>query len=63
MNRADALATTALGFLNANRPWRFAFPRDHAAHDGIPIEDIHRMLDVARRHGVSAHRPTLSASR
>ncbi len=31
-------ATTPLGFTNANLPWRFAFPRDHAAHDGFASE-------------------------
>jgi predicted secreted hydrolase len=29
---------TAHGFLNANVPWHFAFPRDHAAHDGFASE-------------------------
>ncbi len=29
---------TALGFANANVPWRFAFPRDHAAHDAFASE-------------------------
>jgi predicted secreted hydrolase len=31
-------ATTPLGFANANVPWRFAFPRDHAAHDRFASE-------------------------
>jgi len=38
MNRAHALATTALGFANANLPWRFTFPGDHAAHDAFASE-------------------------
>lgn len=38
MNRAHVLATTALGFANANLPWRFAFPRDHAAHEAFASE-------------------------
>ncbi|MBV8367379.1 MAG: carotenoid 1,2-hydratase [Candidatus Eremiobacteraeota bacterium] len=29
---------TPLGFLNARTPWRFAFPRDHAAHFGFQSE-------------------------
>jgi predicted secreted hydrolase len=29
---------TAAGFLNANVPWTFVFPRDHAAHDGFASE-------------------------
>jgi predicted secreted hydrolase len=29
---------TVHGFLNANRPWHFVFPRDHAAHDGFASE-------------------------
>jgi predicted secreted hydrolase len=29
---------TAQGFLNANVPWHFVFPRDHAAHDGFASE-------------------------
>ncbi|HEX3551157.1 MAG TPA: lipocalin-like domain-containing protein [Candidatus Elarobacter sp.] len=29
---------TALGFENARVPWRFAFPRDHAAHFGFASE-------------------------
>jgi predicted secreted hydrolase len=40
-----ALATLAAaplrthdGFLNANVPWHFVFPRDHAAHDGFASE-------------------------
>lgn len=28
----------ASGFLNANVPWTFRFPRDHAAHDGFASE-------------------------
>jgi predicted secreted hydrolase len=31
-------ARTALGFENARRPWRFAFPRDHAAHPRFASE-------------------------
>ena len=31
-------ATTAAGFTNARLPWRFAFPRDHAAHFGFESE-------------------------
>lgn len=45
LRRALALAVIAglagagpPGFLNANVPWRFAFPRDHAAHDGFASE-------------------------
>jgi predicted secreted hydrolase len=30
--------TTAGGFLNARMPWRFAFPRDHAAHVAFASE-------------------------
>lgn len=30
--------TTSHGFLNARLPWRFAFPRDHAAHVGFASE-------------------------
>jgi predicted secreted hydrolase len=29
---------TTHGFLNANVPWHFVFPRDHAAHDGFASE-------------------------
>ena len=29
---------TASGFWNANSPWRFQFPRDHAAHDQFASE-------------------------
>ena len=29
---------TSQGFLNANVPWTFVFPRDHAAHDGFATE-------------------------
>ena len=29
---------TSLGFLNARVPWRFEFPRDHAAHFGFQSE-------------------------
>lgn len=31
-------ARTAQGFRNANQPWRFVFPRDHAAHDDFQSE-------------------------
>jgi predicted secreted hydrolase len=31
-------ARTASGFLNARVPWRFSFPRDHAAHFGFASE-------------------------
>ncbi|MBV9439141.1 MAG: carotenoid 1,2-hydratase, partial [Candidatus Eremiobacteraeota bacterium] len=31
-------AHTALGFANARLPWRFAFPRDHAAHFAFQTE-------------------------
>ncbi len=31
-------ARTALGFANARVPWRFAFPRDHAAHFAFASE-------------------------
>jgi predicted secreted hydrolase len=31
-------AVTPLGFANANLPWDFAFPRDHAAHDAFASE-------------------------
>jgi predicted secreted hydrolase len=36
--RHDVPPRTALGFLNANRPWHFRFPRDHAAHDRFASE-------------------------
>lgn len=31
-------AATPLGFANANLPWHFAFPRDHAAHPAFASE-------------------------
>ena len=31
-------AVTPLGFANANVPWHFTFPRDHAAHDAFASE-------------------------
>ncbi|GAC1579698.1 MAG: lipocalin-like domain-containing protein [Candidatus Elarobacter sp.] len=32
------IARTGRGFLNARVPWRFSFPRDHAAHFGFQSE-------------------------
>ena len=34
---------------------------DHSLHDGIPVKNIRRMFDVARRYGVYADRLTLCA--
>jgi predicted secreted hydrolase len=46
---------TSLGFLNARVPWRFAFPRDHAAHFGFQSEwwyfTGHLVGDDGRRFG------------
>ena len=46
---------TSLGFLNARVPWRFAFPRDHAAHFGFQSEwwyfTGHVVADDGRRFG------------
>ena len=47
--------TTAGGFLNARIPWRFAFPRDHAAHVAFASEwwyyTGHLRTDDGRRYG------------
>jgi predicted secreted hydrolase len=42
---------TADGFLNANQPWTFAFPRDHAAHDGFASEWWYYTGHVRARDG------------
>ncbi len=36
--RHDGSQRTASGFLNANVPWTFRFPRDHASHDQFASE-------------------------
>jgi predicted secreted hydrolase len=42
---------TANGFLNANVPWHFVFPRDHAAHDGFASEWWYYTGHVRARDG------------
>jgi predicted secreted hydrolase len=42
---------TAHGFLNANLPWHFVFPRDHAAHDGFASEWWYYTGHVRARDG------------
>lgn len=54
--RAGAAATAVTGgFTNANQPWTFRFPRDHAAHDGFQSEwwyyTGHLRADDGRRFG------------
>ena len=42
---------TPHGFLNANVPWHFVFPRDHAAHDGFASEWWYYTGHVRTREG------------
>ena len=42
---------TPHGFLNADVPWTFAFPRDHAAHDGFASEWWYYTGHVRARDG------------
>ena len=42
---------TARGFLNADVPWRFSFPRDHAAHDSFASEWWYYTGHVRARDG------------
>jgi predicted secreted hydrolase len=42
---------TTYGFLNANQPWHFSFPRDHAAHDGFASEWWYYTGHVRARDG------------
>ncbi|MEA2787306.1 MAG: hypothetical protein QOF71_3410, partial [Candidatus Eremiobacteraeota bacterium] len=53
--RTVAPLRTSFGFLNARVPWRFSFPRDHAAHFGFQSEwwyfTGHLVADDGRRFG------------
>jgi uroporphyrinogen decarboxylase len=50
LDEIEAETREALGI--AAPGYGYILASDHSLHDGIPVKNIQRMFDVARKHGV-----------